>query len=332
MRKKGKKIFWPGPGKVEVQEYEIPSLRGNQVLIKTEVSLISPGTERAHLLGMQNTPRSFPRDPEGYNNIGRIIGTGKDVKEFKEGEMVASGANHASHVILEKDKILKVPEKLSPESVVFFNMGAIALNGIRSADIELGESVAVIGQGIIGQMASQLARMNGAFPVISIDQMRSRLEISKEYGSDFVIDAKEESVREIIQGITMKQGVDIVIEATGSPEPINDSFSFIKTRGRIILLGSPRGETTHVNFYPDIHRRGISIIGSHGFARPVHESSKHSWTWKDDAGLILELLASGRLKIDKFISKKLSYTKAKEAYGLILKEKNGVLGVLFLWE
>jgi len=331
MKKEGERIIWVEPGKVIMEKYEIPSPGENQVLIETEVTLISPGTERAHFLKLENTPQSFPRAPEGYNNIGKIITAGKNVEAYYPGERVASNGNHATHIVLDAKNIFKVPERLTSDEAVFFTMGSIALQGIRKADIELGESIAVLGQGLIGQFATQLARMSGAFPTISIDIVESRLLLSKQLAADFTINAREQSVSEKIREYTNQPGVDVLIECTGGVQPIVDSFSLVDNRGRIILLGSPREKVDGVNFYPDIHSRGISIIGAHNFVRPSCESSKNFWTYKDDNEFILNLLAMERLKVKEFIDKKLSYKKAKEAYELLLKGSKEILGILLSW-
>ena len=332
MAQKGRGLLWTKPGSVVVEEYEIPAVGSDEVLIQTEVTLISPGTERAHFLAMENTPQTFPRTPEGYNNVGKIIAIGENVKGFHEGERVASGANHASHVLVKAEKVLKVPEGLKPELAVFFNIGAISLQAVRKATIELGESVGILGQGLIGQMASQLSRMSGGLPVISIDLIEYRLSLSRELGSDYLINPSKESIHQKVQQYTDSRGLDVMIEATGNPQAIVDCFPLVRDRGRIILLGSPRGVSESVNFYPDIHRRGISIIGAHTFVRPMRESSKYFWTWKDDATVVLKLLNLGRLRVEKFISTKLPYEKAEEGYKLLLEGKGNILGILFSWE
>ncbi|MCD6378004.1 MAG: alcohol dehydrogenase, partial [Planctomycetes bacterium] len=80
MAEKGRRLLWTKPGTVVVEEYEIPAVGSDEVLIQTEMTLISPGTERAHFLAMENTPQTFPRTPEGYNNVGKIIAIGENVE------------------------------------------------------------------------------------------------------------------------------------------------------------------------------------------------------------------------------------------------------------
>src|SRR5439155_9348595 len=115
-----------------------------------------PGTERAFFLGLPNTRRQFPSYP-GYSNIGRVVAAGEAVQGLTPGDRVASAGNHASHVVARAVQCYGVPEGLASEEAVYFNLGSIALQGVRKARIELGEAVAVVGLGLIGNLALQLA-------------------------------------------------------------------------------------------------------------------------------------------------------------------------------
>src|SRR5207249_3058256 len=129
--------------------------------------LLSPGTERAWLLNLPNTPGRFPSRP-GYNHVGRVTAVGSGVTSLKVGDVVATSGGHASAINVAEERAPKLPEGLRPDLAVFFSMGAIALQGVRKARVELGEGVAVLGQGLVGQLALQFARLDGGFPAIGI--------------------------------------------------------------------------------------------------------------------------------------------------------------------
>ncbi|MFQ6040719.1 MAG: zinc-binding dehydrogenase [Candidatus Poribacteria bacterium] len=327
---KGKRVVWPQRGQVEIEEFDLPVVGENRVLVKTDVSLISPGTERAFLLGLPNAVGSYPQHP-GYSNVGKVIDIGAGVTGIAVGDKVASAAGHASHALLSANSAFKVPDGLTEEAAVFFNLCAISLQGVRKARIELGEPVAVMGQGLIGLLALQLARLSGAFPVIAVDIAANRLKLASKCGADFALNPQDPDFEEKLSEITEAEGPSVVIEATGSPEPVNTAFKLAGWRGRVILLASTRGETESVNFYRDVHKKGLSIIGAHNSVRPSHNSSAAFWTSADDCRLTLSLLAHGRIIVDKLITHRFNSAQAEKAYKLLMDWAEELLGVILAW-
>lgn len=327
---KGKRVVWPQRGQVEIEEFDIPSVGENQVLVQTDVSLISPGTERAFLLGLPNAAGSYPQRP-GYSNVGEVIDVGAGITDIAVGDKVASAAGHTSHVLLSSSNVFKVPEGLVSEHAVFFNLCAISLQGVRKARIELGEPVLVMGQGLIGQLALQLAKLSGAFPAIGVDIAENRLQLALECGADYALNPKNADFEKQFAEITNGKGPAVVIESTGAAEPVNTAFKLAGWHGRVILLASTRGETEKVNFYRDVHKKGLSIIGAHNSIRPRHDSSAWFWTTQDDCQLTLSLLAHGRITVDKFITHHFQSEQAPEAYKLLMEWAEELLGVVIEW-
>ena len=188
----------------------------------------------------------------------------------------------------------------------------------------------VLGQGIIGLAALQLARLNGGFPVIGVDFLNDRLRLSEKCGADHVLNPNETDLVKKTKELTGGEGANVVLEVTGNPQAIPGSFELAAQYGRVLLLGSPRGEAP-VNFYPEIHCKGISVIGAHAFSRPRHESYPRHWTEKDDNALILNLVREKRLDVDEMISLRFDFRDAKEAYGKIMDPPSDVLGVILRW-
>ena len=122
----------------------------------------------------------------------------------------------------------------------------------------------------------------------------------------------------------------MVIEATGAPEPINAALKMAAPAGRVVLLASTRGET-QVNFYRDVHKKGLSVLGAHNGARPPLESRPGVWTWQEDAGAVLELLRYGRLEVAHLITHRLPGSEASAAYELLKQWDPGLLGVVLQW-
>ena len=315
--------------RVSIESFKLREPRDDELVVKTIVTAISPGTETAFLLGLPNTPRKYPIYP-GYSNVGVVIEIGEKAN-FKVGELVASSSQHASHVLVKENETLKVPPDLSPEEAVFFNLTSIALQGVRKAQIDIGESVVVLGLGVIGQLALQLSLIAGALPVIGIDLYDYRCKIAKELGADYTINPNKFNVLKRVLEITNKKGADVVIEATGNPDAIPLALKIAGRYGRVVILGSPRGVTKEVNFYTDIHRKGLVVIGAHASLRPKFDSYKFWRTAREDQEIVLKLISRKRVKVDKLISAKLKYNEASKAYQMLIYEKDKILGVLLDW-
>src|SRR5437762_3723835 len=110
----GRRVCWPDEGRAVVEPFAPREARAGEVLIETEMTLISPGTERAFFLGLPNASRRFPYYP-GYSNIGRVVRPGEGVQDLATGELVASAGNHASHVVTRANQCYRLPEELAPE-------------------------------------------------------------------------------------------------------------------------------------------------------------------------------------------------------------------------
>jgi len=306
------------PGHVELESCDLPAPGSGQVVIQTQMTLISPGTERAFFLKLPNANLPYPLYP-GYSNIGTVIRTGKDVESHWMGRRVASSGSHAAHVLMAAEDCHMLPDDLSSENAVFFNLIAIAMQATHKARIELGESVIVIGAGLIGLFAMQLARLSGGLPVTIIDLDEKRLELAKSLGAD-----------DIHTPETFDGQADVVIEATGAPAAIQNALTWAAQRGRVLLLGSARGDTDGINFYRDVHRKGVTIIGAHEINRPSVDNSPGFWRQYDEQRIALELLARRRLSTSATITHRFAWNDFPQAYDL-LREGNA-MAMLINWE
>lgn len=328
---RGKRVVWPERAKVDIEEFEIPSLNDDEVLVESECTLISPGTERAFLLGLPNTRGGFPSRP-GYSNIGRVIAVGKAITNCKIGERVASTGGHTSHFVTEPNRLIQMGSAdLLAEEAVFFNLGAIALQGVRKARIELGETTLVLGQGLVGLLALQLARVSGAVPAIAADLTDSRLNVSKCIGADCTLNPEDADFTEQLAAVTNGDGPAVVIEATGHPDAISTALDVAGWGARVIILASTRGETPNVNFYRDVHKKGLMLYGAHNSIRPRHETSPHFWTLEDDSRLLLSLIAQKRFSVAPLITHRVRGEEAPKAYQLLMAWNPELLGVVLQW-
>ena len=328
---KAQRVVWPSRAKVDIETFTLPPVGDDEVLVATECTLISPGTERAFLLGLPNAQGSYPTRP-GYSNIGRVIDVGKAVTDCEIGDRVASTQGHTSHFVTSPTRLLRIASTDVPaEEAVFFNLGAIALQGVRKARIELGEAALVLGQGLIGLLAMQLSKLSGALPLIAADLTDSRLEISKSMGADYSFNPEDADFSEQLGDATKGDGPAVVIEATGHPDAITTALDVAGRGARVVLLASTRGETPSVNFYRDVHKKGLILYGAHNSIRPRQESSSNFWTLEDDSFLLLSLIAQKRFNVIPLISHRVPGEDAPKAYQRLMEWNPNLLGVVLQW-
>ncbi len=326
----GMRVCWPEHGRAELVAFTPAEPRPGEVLIRTEVTLISPGTERAFFLGRPNAAAKFPYYP-GYSGVGTVAALGDGVDGLRLGDRVAATCGHASHGVTRAERCWPVPSGLAPAEVVYFNLAAIALQGVRKARLELGEAVLVLGLGLIGNLALQWSRLQGAFPAVGLDPEAGRRAIAVACGADACFDPMASGTADAIAAATDGNGPHVVIEATGSPEVVNEAFARAASHARVVLLASTRG-TTDTNFYRDIHKKGLTVLGAHASAIPPHDSSPGFWTLRDDVRVALRLLAAGRLRVAELTSEIAPWREAPRLYEQLGSERKDALGMVLRWD
>ena len=326
-----RRVVCPEAGRAELESFPEPQPGDGEVALAASLTLISPGTERAFMLGLPNTSGKYPYRP-GYNCVGRITALGEGVGDaLAVGDRVVAAAPHASAAVVSQERAIPVPDAVPDEAACFFNMLCIALQGVRKAKIELGEAVIVVGQGLVGQLAARLARLQGGAPVVGLDTSPERRELATA-GADRVLDPAAADFRGTLDGVLGGEGgAPVVIEATGAPEPIRLALSLARRMGRVVLLGSTRGVTDGVNFYADVHKKGLQILGAHASAIPTRDSAPGGWTWADNCRAVLRLLATGRLRVQDLITHRFPADRAAEAFALLANWDPTLLGVVLRW-
>ncbi len=329
----GRVIVWPAAKTAELQEFEVPSPLPGEVLVESHYSLLSAGTERAGLLGMPNTYGKFPQSP-GYTGSGVVVALGEGVTEVQVGDRVlADHAGHRSHFCKPAAGLSVIPESVSMREAAAVVLAAMSLQGVRKTRLELGESVLVAGLGLLGVFAVQLARLAGGLPVIASDPNESRRKLALELGADFAFDPLSPTFRDDVRAVTRKgRGVDAVVEVSGASVALSQALGVVVPQGRISLLGCTRVSDVPIDFYRDVHRTGVSLIGAHNFVRPRQDSHPGYWTYADDFATLLGLLASGRLRAEPLFGETVSPAEAPRVYQRLAEDPAPPLGILFNWK
>jgi len=330
---KRKQILFTGIGKAELLEREISALAADEVIIKTEYSAISAGTERANLVAEPNTASKgkFPW-AEGYSSVGIITEVGAGIKNYKVGDrvLVYHGV-HAEYNKVKEKALTLVPDGVDPKDAALVIIAAMGLGGVRKLNIEIGESAMIIGLGLLGMFSVEFAKLAGAYPVIVSDLSAERRELALKLGADYALNPADPDYIEQVKKITKGKGVNAIVEVTGVSIALRQALDCSSYMGRISLLGCTRIPDCDINYYQQVHRPGVKLIGAHNMVRPKYESFPGHWTMHDDCACILDLLAAKRIEAAPIIAEVLTPHDAPAIYDRLANDKNFPLGVLFDW-
>lgn len=329
--------MFTGLNKAELVDVPEEALGENSVKVKTCVSSISCGTERANITGDLNVgiygePEKTPHFPRqsGYSSSGIVVEKGKNVTELEIGDRVAmSWSLHKEFNVIDKSRAVKIPEGISFNEAALAHIATFPLAAIRKTRLEIGESCMVMGLGVLGLFAVQFARGAGAVPVIAADPIKERREKALKFGADFAFDPFESDFAEKVRKAT--GGVNAAIEVTGVGAGFNECLDCMARFGRVALLGCTRDKNFTVDYYRKIHGPGITVIGAHTLARPEFESSPGMFTTRDDVKTVLKLCEAKRINIKDMIEEVHSPSKCTDVYERLINDRNFPNVVQFDW-
>ena len=315
-----------------VRELEtVPSSRN--MLVKTHFDLISAGTELANYHGLPNTcaDDGYPIFT-GYSASGIVEAVGPEVKKFKPGDRVlCNKLAHHARFLAGEEHFYPIPDDVSMETAAAAFLCTFPLLGVRKLQLQMGESVMVAGLGLLGQFSAQIARINGAAPVLVCDFSPERRELALQLGADHALDPREKDFIEKVKELTDGRGPEGVVEVTGYISALQQALEYVAWQGRISLLGCTRVSDQTIDFYRYVHRRGVQLIGCHTATRPQRDSFPGQWTEEDDYRTFFKYVRTGRLQVDPVIPHRADPRDAENLFKKIGSEKIPPLGILFDW-
>ena len=290
---------------------------------------------------MQSDTTNYGKYPfrPGYAAVGEVIAAGPGEPRYPTGTVVLHSGGHASVAVARAGaSVLPVPVDVPPEDAVFARLASISITALRLSTAEPGDTVAVVGQGMIGNFAAQLFRIAGT-RVLTVDPNEKRLAIAEACGAEERL-ATIAQIREATGG----RGAETVVDATGLPEPVAAAIDVIARFGELILLGTPRGrprapiDFTH--FVSRAHELSIRIQGAHGTTAPQRDGFgpprlpvRHSI--ETNVRYILDLMRPGSamplLQVSPLRTHILEPTHAFDAYDGLHRQPDEYLGVVFRW-
>lgn len=344
-------------GETILEEVPAPQIARGQVLIRTTRSLVSLGTERMLVeFGKANLVQKARQQPErvkevldkirteglmptleavfnklaqplplGYCNVGRVIGVGEGVSEFKTGDRVASNGPHAEIVCVPQNLVAAIPANVSDDEAAFTVIGSIGLQGIRLCNPTLGETIVVIGLGLIGMITAELLLANGC-KVIGIDLDAEKIALARKKGIIGVNPREGADVVKSVLDETHAKGADgvIITASAKTDEIISQAARMSRKRGRIILVGVIGLNISRAEFYEK--ELTFQVSCSYGPGRYDEDYEQRGidyplpyvrWTEKRNFEAILQSISSGKLDVASLISERVPLDEYDKVYGSI---------------
>lgn len=313
----GKVLNFTGPRTIAFADEDDRALAPNEVRLRTLFSGVSAGTELTGYRGSNpylakrwdderrlfvadgRTEPSYPLIGWGYEEVGEIIECGAEAG-LEIGQRVWGTWGHRTHRVVSAEyaQARILPPHVDPIVGIFSQIGAIALNGILDAQINLGETVAVFGMGVVGQLVSQLARLSGA-RVVAVDLMERRLALAKELGAHELVDGRN-GAAEAIKALTNNRGADICIEASGATPALHEAIRACAYSARTVAMGFFQGEARMLYLGEEFHHNRIDVVCSQ--ISGVSPALKYRWDGLRLAQTFMGLVADGRLNLLPLIS------------------------------
>lgn len=349
-------------GITELAELPSPKVKTGQVLIQTTRSLVSLGTERMLVeFGKASLIQKARQQPDkvkmvldkikteglmptietvfnkleqplplGYCNVGKVITVGKGVTDFKVGDRVVSNGQHAEFVSIPQNLVAHIPENISDEEAAFTVIGAIGLQGIRLINPTMGETIVVIGLGLIGLLAAEMLVANGC-KVIGYDLDDNKVAIAKEKGIIAFNPLKGNDPVKFVLDHTNNSGADgvLITASTKSNDIISQAAQMSRKRGRITLVGVIGLNISRAEFYEK--ELSFQVSCSYGPGRYDDDYEFKGidyplpfvrWTEKRNFETVLQLISSGRLKVKELISEIVALEEFEKIYGDIGNSKS----------
>ncbi|MEO3753101.1 zinc-binding alcohol dehydrogenase [Streptomyces sp. B6B3] len=330
-------VQFTGPRRVAVAEAESPPLLPGHLRIRTRYSGISAGTELTAYRG-SNPYLTRTWDPDdrlfregaagvdypvtgwGYSEVGEVTEVAPDVPAGPgvpaPGDLVWGVWGHRDEGVLPAERMTGhvLPAGLDPLAGVFARVGAIAHNAVLAADLHLGETVAVFGQGVIGLLATRLAGLSGA-DAIAVDPLDVRLSTALTHGARHALNARTDEVAERVRELTGGLGADVAIELSGAYPALHEALRSVAVGGRVVASGFYQGDGVGLRLGDEFHHNRVQLVCSQIGGVPPQLAGR--WTVERLQRTFLGLVADGRVDVLSLVSHVVPVARAAEAYTLL---------------
>ena len=341
MTETGLRAVVPGERQVAFERFALPTtLAPGEVLLRIERTVISAGTETANYTGLDpgvHVPgnwNTYPWRP-GYGGVGIVSALGPGVHGLHEGQRVYGIFHHATHEVVDttRELCVPVPAGLEPTTAVMARMGNVAITARQRSKAVPGDAVAVIGLGVVGNLAGQFFAAGG-FQVLGVDPQARRRETALACGFAATVDPASLATADLGAQIAaaLGQRPRVIIDAVGDSGIVAQAVDMAPRNGEVVLLGTPRaprsGDLTAL--LNRIHTMGIELAGALEWNIPLLGPDRLST--ERNAAEILAMVADSRLLVKPLVSHQLPPDRLQEAYEGLLTRRDDYLGVVLDWE
>lgn len=336
-------------GQVALCKRSLSALGSNEVLVRACFSSMSPGTELALMAG---NILPLPQDI-GYSLAGRVEAVGAEVIDIKVGDAVVSTASHASLQAINASNVTRVPDGVELHSASFFNLGHTALYALRQAELAVGQPLLILGQGLVGQLITVLAKASGIGPIAVVDICEDRLNTARQSGADYCFNGAQNSPTDddFAECLDGRQGFPAVIEATGQRAPLQDAMHWVGERGRVVMMSTTATGQESLDLSP-LMMKGASLVGGYVNSKPFRlvrtdleieqwpprvssiqqaYQVNGEWSSEEDIRVFLNLLRYRRIHLEHLISHRFSWQDIGSAYALVRDQDPTLMGGLISW-
>ena len=362
-------------GHMEILEVPFPLLSEGQILVRNHYSVISAGTEgktvsdarKGYIAKAKSRQKEVKivldsirteglkktydivinkleaPSPLGYSSAGEVIAVGEGITDLSVGDMVAcggSGAVHAEVIVVSRNLCVKVPENIDINHAAFTTIAAIAIQGLRQADLRFGENCTVIGLGLIGLLTIQILKASG-IKAVGIDINPMNIQKAIDVGADYALNRNQEGITQYINDITEGNGSDAVIitAGTNSLDPIEFAGEICRKKGKVVIVGAVPTGFSRANYYrKELDLRMSSSYGPGRYDATYEEKGIDypigyvRFTENRNMQTFITLLKEKKIDIEPLITNTFNLHDAPKAYDLIIDKSEPIIGLLIKYD
>ena len=321
-----KRVIKPeGAGHIEIEDVPLPEIRQTEVLIKTERTLISRGSEiwRRYVREEAIDPRIM-----GYSLAGTIVQVGAQVNAFSMGERVAALAPHAEYVAVEvvqarnKPSVVSLPDAITAEAATFWPLLTSSVLWMRETSAGPRDTMVILGQGLVGSCCMQVARQLHECRVIAVDALALRCDLAAQLGADAVVNASQTDPIATVRALTEGMGADVVVEAVGGragAQAFLQAQDMVRRGGLLQVVGLYEDEPLPLN---SSKIQGKRLVG--GYLDRAHRPQ--------GSDLALQLLMEGKIQTEAMVTHRFDFEDAATAFDLLYTRLHEAMAVVLVWK
>jgi 2-desacetyl-2-hydroxyethyl bacteriochlorophyllide A dehydrogenase len=346
-------LLLTSPREVRLTPYADPPLRPDEIRAAAILSGISHGTE-LNLYRGTSPFHDKQFDPDlrlfipategvmypaslGYEWVGRVTEVGADVSGLAPGDLIHLPFGHrATHTARPAERtmighVVPLPTALTPDQAIVLALAGVALQAVHDAHVKVGDHVVIFGLGVIGLLAVQFARLNGALRIDGVDPIARRRALAETFGADRTLDPNAGDMARAIKTATPERGADVAIELSGNAAALHEAVRSVRMAATVVAGGFYQGGAALLRLGEEWHHNRITMVSSMGVWDCPHRDYP-AWDRARIHATATHYLATGQIRTDGLISHRFPFARAADAYALIEQRPDEVVKVVLTYD